>query len=53
MSDNEITERSKHGIVGGRFVYVCCPPCVKKMNAEAEKYLSALDDRYEAALKQK
>lgn len=53
MSDNEITEKSKYGIVEGRFVYVCCPPCIKKMNADPEKYLAALDDLYEAALKQK
>ena len=53
MSDNEISEKSKHEIVGGRFVNVCCPPCVKKLSTDSEKYLKALDERYEAALKQK
>lgn len=53
MSDNEISEKSKSTIVDGRFVYVCCPPCSKKMNADPEKFLRTLDDRYEAALKKK
>jgi hypothetical protein len=51
MTDNEISDESKHGIVDGRFVYVCCPPCVKKMKAEPDKFLSKLDDLYEASLK--
>lgn len=51
MTDNEVSEKSKHGIIAGHFVYVCCPPCVKKMTASPEKYLSKLDDLYEASLK--
>lgn len=53
MSDNEISEKSKSTVLNGRFVYVCCPPCSKKMAADPEKFLRALDDRYEAALKKK
>lgn len=51
MTDNEVSEKSKHGIIKGHFVYVCCPPCVKKMTATPEKYLAALDDLYESSLK--
>jgi hypothetical protein len=51
MTDNEVSEKSKHGIVEGHFVYVCCPPCVKKMTAAPEKFLAKLDDLYEASLK--
>ena len=51
MTDNEVSEKSKHGIIAGHFVYVCCPPCVKKMTASPEKYLTKLDDLYEAFLK--
>ena len=51
MTDNEVSEKSKHGIVDGHFVYVCCPPCVKKMTASPEKFLAKLDDLYEASLK--
>jgi len=51
MTDNAVSEKSKHGIVEGHFVYVCCPPCVKKMTASPEKFLAKLDDLYEASLK--
>jgi hypothetical protein len=51
MTDNEISEKSKNGIIEGQFVYVCCPPCVKKMTASPEKFLAVLDDLYEASLK--
>lgn len=51
MTDNVVSEKSKHGIVEGHFVFVCCPPCVKKMNAAPETFLSKLDDLYEASLK--
>ncbi len=51
MKDNEISEKSKTAIIEGQRIYICCPPCTKKMTAAPEKYLSALDDLYEAALK--
>ena len=51
MTDNEVSEKSKHGIVEGHAVFVCCPPCIKKMTASPEKFLSKLDDLYEASLK--
>jgi hypothetical protein len=51
MTDNTVSEKSKHGLVGGHFVYVCCPPCIKKMMVAPEKYLAMLDDLYEASLK--
>ncbi|MDX1930728.1 MAG: hypothetical protein SFV81_29665 [Pirellulaceae bacterium] len=51
MTDNEVSPKSKHGIVEGQFVFVCCPPCTKKMTAAPEKFLAKLDDLYEASLK--
>jgi hypothetical protein len=51
MAENEISVESKHGIVNGQFVFVCCPPCVKKMTADPAKFLAMLDDLYEASLK--
>lgn len=51
MAENEISAESKHGIVNGQFVFVCCPPCVKKMTADPAKFLAMLDDLYEASLK--
>ena len=51
MTDNEVSEKSKLGIVEGHAVFVCCPPCIKKMTAASEKFLVKLDDLYEASLK--
>lgn len=51
MTDNEVSGESKFGIVDGHAIYVCCPPCVKKMTAAPAKFLSMLDDLYEASLK--
>jgi hypothetical protein len=51
MTDNEITPESKFGIVEGHAVFVCCPPCIKKMQASPEKFLKQLDDLYEAYVK--
>jgi hypothetical protein len=51
MADNEVSAKSKHGIIEGQFIYVCCPPCIKKMAAAPKKYLAALDDLYESSLK--
>lgn len=51
MVDNEVSEKSKLGIVEGHAVFVCCPPCIKKMTSAPEKFLAKLDDLYEASLK--
>lgn len=51
MTDNEVSEKSKLGIVEGHAVFVCCPPCIKKMTAAPAKFLEKLDDLYEASLK--
>lgn len=51
MTDNEVSEKSKHGIIEGHAVFVCCPPCIKKMAASPEKFLAKLDYLYEASLK--
>lgn len=51
MKDNEITEKSKTAIIEGQRIYICCPPCTKKMAAAPDKYLAILDDLYESSLK--
>ncbi len=51
MTDNEVSEKSKMGILEGHAVFVCCPPCIKKMTSAPEKFLAKLDDLYEASLK--
>ena len=51
MTDNEITAESKIGVVEGHAVFVCCPPCIKKMQSAPEKFMKKLDDLYEAHLR--
>lgn len=38
-------------IVQGQIVYVCCPPCTKKIVNAPEKYLRMIDDYYTTSLK--
>jgi hypothetical protein len=46
-----LPEKPKWTIVEGRIVYVCCPPCTAKIEAEPAPYLKAVDERYAAYLK--
>lgn len=41
----------KWTIVEGQIVYICCPPCTKKIAADPETYLSRVDGYYSEALK--
>ena len=47
---HELAENPKWTIVEGRVVYVCCPPCTKKVAADAETYLKQIDELYLASL---
>ena len=44
---------AKWTIVEGRIVYVCCPPCTKKVEAEPGVYLQKIDELYTASLRAK
>ncbi|MFI4848959.1 MAG: hypothetical protein ACIAZJ_07680 [Gimesia chilikensis] len=46
----QLPQKPKWTIVDGRIVYVCCPPCTKKIAADPEAYLSKVDDLYSANL---
>ena len=45
-----LPEASKWTIVEGQIVYVCCPPCIKKIEADPETYLKSVDELYRASL---
>ena len=47
----ELPQKPKWTIVDGRIVYVCCPPCTKKIAADPETYLSKVDELYAATLR--
>ena len=49
----QLPENPKWIVVDGRIVYVCCPPCTKKIAADQETYLKAVDALYAASLKQR
>ena len=42
----QLPQKPKWTIVDGRIVYVCCPPCTKKIAADPQTYLSQVDKLY-------
>jgi hypothetical protein len=49
----ELPKGAKWTIVSGQVVYVCCPPCIKKIVAKPEDSLKQVDGYYTAYLKAK
>lgn len=47
---HELPKNAKWTIVQGQVVYVCCPPCTKKIAADPETYIRKIDELYEASL---
>ena len=43
----------KWTIVEGRIVYVCCPPCIKKIEADPKTYLKMVDTSNAASVKKR
>lgn len=41
----------KSTVVEGRIVYICCPPCAKKIEADPKLYLKKVDEFYAASIK--
>ena len=50
---NALPEKAKWTIVEGRIVYVCCPPCTKKIEADPATYLEKVDELYAASLEKR
>jgi hypothetical protein len=48
-----LPKNPKWTIVKGQVVYVCCPPCTKKIVADPRKYLPQVDALYTATLRTK
>ena len=49
----DLPKQPKWTVVEGQIVYVCCPPCTKKIEADPETYLQKIDELYVASLKAK
>ena len=48
-----LPEKVKWTVVDGQLVYVCCPPCIKKIQANPAESLAQVDQYYMAYLKKK
>lgn len=46
MQDNPLPAKPKWTIANGRMFYVCCPPCIEKIDADPESYSKKLDGLY-------
>ena len=53
VMEHELPKNPKWTIVEGQIVYVCCPPCTKKIDADPKAYLQKLDQLYTASLNAK
>lgn len=49
----DLPEDAKWVIVEGQVFYVCCPPCIEKIQAEPAKNLAELDKAYAKYLEEK
>jgi len=47
---HDLPKSPKWTIVEGQIVYVCCPPCTKKIAADPQTYLREIDQLYIASL---
>ncbi len=47
---HELPKNPKWTIVEGQIVYVCCPPCTKKIAADPKTFLRKVDELYTASL---
>ena len=47
---HELPKSPKWTIVQGQIIYVCCPPCTKKIAADPATYLKKVDELYLASL---
>ena len=50
VMEHGLPKNPKWTIVEGQIVYVCCPPCTKKIDADPKTYLQKIDKLYTASL---
>ena len=53
VMEKPIPKNPKWTIVDGQIIYICCPPCSKKLAANPEPFLQKLDGYYSASLQAK
>ena len=50
VMDKPLPASPKWTVAEGQIVYVCCPPCTKKITADPKMYLQKVDALYSASL---
>ncbi|MBL4885630.1 MAG: hypothetical protein JKY95_14000 [Planctomycetaceae bacterium] len=53
IMENDLPANPKSTIINGQVIYVCCPPCTAKIEANPPKYLAIIDSYYKKNLKRK
>lgn len=53
VMEKKLPKNPKWTVVEGQIVYICCPPCTDKIQAQPAKYLDAVNAAYESFLKEK
>lgn len=51
VMEKALPANPKSTVVNGQTVYICCPPCTKKIQADPKKYLTKVAGYYQGALK--
>jgi hypothetical protein len=52
VMEKDLPANAKSTVIDGQLVFVCCPPCTKKIEKEPAKFLGKIDSYYLATLKQ-
>ena len=52
VMEKELPANAKSAVIDGQLVFVCCPPCTKKIEEEPAKLLGKIDSYYMASLRQ-
>lgn len=50
VMEKPLPANAKWTLVNGQIIYVCCPPCIEKIDAAPEKYTKKLDSLYRNSL---
>lgn len=53
VMEKPLPEDSKFTIVDGKLVYVCCPPCIDKLQADPARLLAKVNESYAKYLAEK
>ena len=53
VMEHELPKKPKWTIVDGQVVFICCPPCTKKIADDPQTYLRKVDKLYTASLNKK